>query len=92
MVFTDSISIVCFTSFLVFVVQAIYVFLHISETLARKRSVFNISLLSKCDHMEPIYQPPSLVTYFLHPVYIGAKGDRDFRISDLVKNPVGTDI
>ena len=40
MVFTDSISIVTFTAFLTFVVQTVYVFLHISETLARKRSVF----------------------------------------------------
>ena len=25
-------------------------------------------------------------------IYMGAKGDWDFRISDLVKNPYGTDI
>ena len=36
MVFSDSISIVSFTSFLAFVVQTAFVFLHISETLARK--------------------------------------------------------
>ena len=69
MVFTNNISIVSFTPFLAFVVQTAYV-LHFSETLARKRSVFNISSLAKYDHMVLIYQPPNLVICpFLHYAY-----------------------
>ena len=30
--------------------------------------------------------------YYTSYYYIGAKGDWDFQISDLVKNPDGTDI
>ena len=38
-------------------------------------------------------QFPEGMTFFMnHPVYIGAKGDWDFRISDLVKSTYGTDI
>ena len=40
-----------------------------------------------------VYHPYHFVgEVLLHPVYMGAKGDWDFRISDLVKNPDGTDI
>ena len=46
-VLIDSISIVSFTSFLAFVVQTAYVLLHISETVARKRSVFEHTIISK---------------------------------------------
>ena len=45
--FTDSISIVSFTPFLAFVVQTAYVVLHISETLVRKRGVFERKFISK---------------------------------------------
>ena len=47
MVFNDSISNVCFTPFLVFMVQTTYVLVHITETLARKRSVFEHKFISK---------------------------------------------
>ena len=47
MVFTDSISIVSITPFLDFVVQTAYVLLHISETLARKRSGFEHKFINK---------------------------------------------
>ena len=64
---TASISIVSFTPFLDFVVQTAYVILHISETLARKRIIFEHGLLGKYSHVVSIYQQPSLVTYlFLH--------------------------
>ena len=32
------------------------------------------------------------LTDLYRPIYMGAKGDWDMRISDLVKNPDGTDI
>ena len=33
-----------------------------------------------------------IIIIISRPIIIGAKGDWDFRISDLVKNPDGTDI
>ena len=55
MVFTDSISIVSFTTFLAFVAQTAKVLLHISETLAVKEEFLNIRLLAKSDHMVGAY-------------------------------------
>ena len=48
---------------------------------------------TKNNHLRMVYHPYHFVgEVLLHPVHMGAKGDWYFRISDLVKNPDGTDI
>ena len=64
MVFTDNISVVSLTPFLAFLIQTSYVLLHISQTLACKRSFFEHKFNSKIWSHGTHIPPPSLITYF----------------------------
>ena len=68
--FTDSISIVSFIPFLASVVQTVYALLHISETLTRKRRIFEhkfIGIIWSYGIHLPSTNPCNVYTYVNNP-------------------------